>query len=556
MSSVQKLILDFAKLEKGSIAGYIILLLIGTTVSLVGITKVTASIYSNVSAGSFDNTVYLLFALAILTVAFTICNWGIDYIENKLMPTFHRYVRTKVTQSIIDANETSMMTNTNALKFRAYVSASTQSSTTIFNAIIKQYIPNTIMALILIGFLFYLSPAYGGVFLGAIVIIIILLVANQKNMRDNAKAVELRVRYADTFAFDVLKNLESVVSNGQIKAEKEAIANKIAAAACAQIEQSQKFDNVAYILNGILSAAVFVTMALAIYKLKGVDASGSASSDTTIHAVLTALSLMAKLQAKMSSLNGTNLTTIQSLGRYDANHLASVADYKAPPNGFLPVCASGDWCDVQIQFKNVSFKYPQSSKYVIKNFNWSIGPRGVYCLRAPSGSGKSTLAQLILRLYDVTSGSIEINGLNSKKINLNDLRSQIKLLNDKTLFERSIRENLCYGSPDQCSNAKIEQIWNEMKDMFDGFSLNDSVGPDGSYLSTGMKAMLRFNQALLSDSSVVICDEPTNGLSPEYKARVLETIQHIGINKTVLMITHDAETATIARETKDVTTLA
>jgi ABC-type multidrug transport system fused ATPase/permease subunit len=165
---VPQLIMEFARQEKGPIAGYVILLLLGTVVSLVGMTKVTAAMYKSVGDNDSKMSFKLLVALLVLSAAFTVTNWGIDYIENRLMPSFHRYVRTKVTQSIIDANETGLMTNTNALRFRAYVSASTSASTTIFNAIVKQYVPNIIMGVVLIGFLFYLSPLYGGVFLGAI----------------------------------------------------------------------------------------------------------------------------------------------------------------------------------------------------------------------------------------------------------------------------------------------------------------------------------------------------------------------------------------------------
>jgi ABC-type multidrug transport system fused ATPase/permease subunit len=370
-------------------------------------------------------------------------------------------------------------------------------------------------------------------------------------MSDNAKRVELRVRHADTFAFDVLKNLETVVAKGQVGAEKDAIATKIAAATRSQIEQSQKFDNITYILNAVLAAAVFATMALAINKL------GGGGGDKTVHAVLTALSLMAKLQSKMTALNNTNLSMIQSLGRYRANHMAEVDGFEPPPNGTLPVCATGGWCDVELQFQNVTFTYPKASKPVVRNFSWTIGPRGVYCLRAPSGSGKTTLASLVLRLFDVQGGSIRLNGTDIRRIDLADLRANVEFLNDRPFMERPVREILCYGMGAECLNsARLEQAWEDMREMFDGLELDDSVGPNGgNRLSTGMKAVLRFNAALLSDTPVIICDEPTNGLSPEYKTRVLQSIRDLGINKTVLLITHDAETAAVAREIREVESL-
>jgi ABC-type multidrug transport system fused ATPase/permease subunit len=549
---VRELMLRFAEQQKGPIAGYVLLLLVGTVVSLVGMTKVTAAMYKSVGANDRQESFKLLVALVILTVAFTVTNWSIDFLENRLMPTFRRYVRARVTHDIIDANETPLMTNVNALRFRAYISASTTATTTVFNAIIKQYIPNAIMAVVTLGFLCYLSPAYFGIFLGAIALIAMLFALNRKNMLGNAKKVELHVRHADMFAFDVLQNLTTVVGKGQVEKEKAAIEQKIALAARANVMQAQKFDNIVYILNGILATAVFATMALAINKL------GDGATDKSIHAVLTALSLMAKLQNKMTALNNTNLSMVQNLGKYAANHMAEVDGFQAPENGVLPVCATGGWCDVELRFSDVTFTYPGASKPIIKNFSWAIGPRGVYCLRAPSGSGKSTLAKLVLRIFDVDSGAIKLNGMDVRKIDLNDLRKNVVLLNDSPFLDRTVREILCYGMGDTCaSSARMEKVWKDnMEHMFEGLTLDDRVGPAGNRLSTGMGAMLRFNAALLTDTPLVIVDEPTNGLSPKYKAQVLQTLKELGLSKTVLLITHDDATCGISRDVMALESLA
>lgn len=301
-------------------------------------------------------------------------------------------------------------------------------------------------------------------------------------------------------------------------------------------------------LNGLLAAMIFVTMGLAINKLqRGGD------DEKTIYAVLTALTLLAQLKNKMTALNNTNLSMMQSFGRYAANHLKDVAEFKPPPAGRFRVCADDRWCATTLEFRDVHFIYPRTTRPILSGFSWRIGPRGVYCLRAPSGSGKSTLAKLVVREFEPTRGSIVINGRDIRKLDINNLRSSVELINqDQGFLERSIREVLCFGQKDECQTAeRTQQMWESMKEMFEGLSLDDSVGANGNKLSTGMKAMLRFNAALLSDASVIICDEPTNGLSPEYKQRVLKTITEMGINKTVLLITHDGETVSIAQEVKE-----
>jgi ABC-type multidrug transport system fused ATPase/permease subunit len=547
--TITTLLKEFCGRNKGPIAGYVLLLLIATVISLVAITRTTAKLYKSVSGDDRSTSLTLLIALLILTMVLTMTNWAIDYIENRLMPRFHEFVRGRVTNDIIDANETNMMTNTNALRFRAYVSATTASTTMVFNSIVKQYVPKIMMAVVLIGFLLYLSWEFGMVFLVGAGMLAGVFALNRRNMLANSRHVETKIRYADTFAFDVLKNLQTVVAKGQIAAEKSAIDAQLMAAASAQIESNQKFDNISYILNGMLAAMVMVTMALAIRKL----GAGGKDSEAVVFSVLTALSLMVKLQAKMTALNNTNLAMVQSVGRYDANVLAEVVNYKAPPPGRFRVCGGAEWCSTTLEFRDVRFAYAGTSRAVIDGFSWKIGPRGVFCLRAPSGSGKTTLTNLVLRMFEPTQGSILLNGKDVRTLDINDLRRSVVLLNqDQGFLQRTIREILCFGLGDACPTEEATlAVWDDMKEMFDGLTLDSNVGSNGNKLSTGMKTMLRFNAVLLSRASVVICDEPTNGLSPVYKSKVLQVIRDLALNKMVLLITHDHDTAAIAQEIRE-----
>lgn len=219
--TVKTLLAQFCKQHAGPISGYVLLLFLGTAISLVGITKITAKMYKSVSGNDRQTAFSMLIALLILTVALTATNWSIDYIENKLMPRFRQFVITKTNSEVINANETNMQVGTNALRFRAYVSATTNATTTIFNAVVKQYVPNIVMAVVLIGFLLHLSPSYGIVFLVGGAIIAGLFALNRKNMLQNSKLVETKMRFADMFTFDIFKNMETVVSKGQISRKRQ-----------------------------------------------------------------------------------------------------------------------------------------------------------------------------------------------------------------------------------------------------------------------------------------------------------------------------------------------
>ena len=203
-----------------------------------------------------------------------------------------------------------------------------------------------------------------------------------------------------------------------------------------------------------------------------------------------------------------------------------------------------------LEFKCVSFSYDHNP--VLNDINFKIKSDQCIAIIGSSGAGKSTLVNLVPRFYDVSDGSVLINDVDIKKIDITSLRSQIGIVTQDTmLFNLSIRENISYGVPD----ASIEDIVNAAKranahsfieKMEDGY--DTIIGERGSLLSGGMAQRISIARALLKDAPILILDEATSALDTESERLVQEAINELMKNRTVLVIAHRLSTIANADE--------
>lgn len=204
------------------------------------------------------------------------------------------------------------------------------------------------------------------------------------------------------------------------------------------------------------------------------------------------------------------------------------------------VCKSGE-----IRFKDVQFGY-KNGKKVFKNHNVTIAAKQKIGLVGYSGSGKSTFTNLILRLYDVNGGKIEIDGCNVKDITQDSLHANITVISQDTgLFQRSLRENIAYGNPD----ATEEQIIDAAKKAFahnfisqlpDGY--DTLVGEHGVKLSGGQRAQIAIARAILKNALILILDEATARLDSITEKLIQKSLDELMKDKTVIIIAHKLAT--------------
>lgn len=198
----------------------------------------------------------------------------------------------------------------------------------------------------------------------------------------------------------------------------------------------------------------------------------------------------------------------------------------------------------QIEFKNISFAYREEE--VLHQLNFSLERGKTVALVGESGSGKSTIADLLARFYDVTSGEILYDGTNIKDFTMDDLRSQIGIVNQESiLFNDTVFNNIAFGienvkKEDVIQAAKIANAYSFIMELENGFDTN--IGERGNKLSGGQKQRISIARAVLKNPPIMILDEATSALDTESEKLVQDALNNLMKNRTSLIIAHRLST--------------
>lgn len=198
-----------------------------------------------------------------------------------------------------------------------------------------------------------------------------------------------------------------------------------------------------------------------------------------------------------------------------------------------------------IEFKNVCFEYEKNHP-VLKNINLVISKNETLAIVGNSGGGKSTLVNLIPRFYDITSGSLKIDGIDIKNISLKSLRNNISMVfQDNFLFSGSIKENILMGNPNASDidfqnavkSAHLEEMISDLPNGIDTI-----IGERGTSLSGGQRQRIAIARAMLRNAPIVILDEATSALDNQSEDIVQKAMDNLMKNKTVFIIAHRLST--------------
>jgi len=194
----------------------------------------------------------------------------------------------------------------------------------------------------------------------------------------------------------------------------------------------------------------------------------------------------------------------------------------------------------RVAFDRVSFRYFGRGEMVLKEISFMAEPGQMVALLGATGSGKSTIINLIPRFYDVTGGSVAIDGSDVRDVTLDSLRRQIgTVLQETTLFSGTIRENIAFGRPDApeeeiVAAAKVA----EAHDFITGFSAGyeTPVGERGVTLSGGQKQRIAIARALLLDPRILILDDATSSVDYETEFRIQQALERLMEGRTSFVI--------------------
>ena len=307
-------------------------------------------------------------------------------------------------------------------------------------------------------------------------------------------------------------------------------------------------DNAFYAVNWMKSVQVYKSMVFTVWPSVLVSVlpvgcvlyqNGSLSAPVFITCIVLALGIITPI------LNAMNFTDSIAQMKSIVGEICSVLDEKELERPVRRVKLDTS----SISMENVSFSYEESTS-LLEHVNLNIPEKTITAFVGPSGGGKSTITKLIAGFWDVTVGEVKIDGINIRKIPLEQLMDQVAYISqDNYLFDETVLENIRMGKP----TATDEEVYQAAKDcgcydfilkLENGFQT--VVGGAGGHLSGGERQRIAIARAVLKNAPIVILDEATAYIDAENEALIQEAMAKIIAGKTVLMIAHRLSTITDA----------
>ncbi len=201
----------------------------------------------------------------------------------------------------------------------------------------------------------------------------------------------------------------------------------------------------------------------------------------------------------------------------------------------------------KIEFKNVYFKYPNSQSYVLEDINFTIEEGNTLAIVGRTGSGKTTIVNLLLRLYETDKGTILLDDIDIKNIQIKSLRDNISYVpQDNFLFSSSIKDNIGFAFdekiPDEqiISAAKVAEVYDNIIEFPNGF--DTILGERGVTLSGGQKQRIAIARAIAKDGPILILDDSLSSVDTETEEKILNNLENMMGEKTIIIISHRIST--------------
>ena len=202
-------------------------------------------------------------------------------------------------------------------------------------------------------------------------------------------------------------------------------------------------------------------------------------------------------------------------------------------------------CDGHVESKDVTFGYIPE-KTILRNINFIAKPGSTVAIVGPTGAGKTTIINLLMRFYDVNSGSLQVDGLDNREYTMESLRKNFAMvLQDSWLFEGTVYANIAYGNENASKEevikaAKAARIHNYIMQLPNGYET--VISEDGGNISKGQKQLLTIARAMLYDTNLLILDEATSNVDTNTERHVQHAIRELMKGKTSFVIAHRLST--------------
>lgn len=532
---IKELFINFIKENKILFIFFIIITLL--TFPLESI--IIPELYSNLYVGIKNNPgkavlkkigFYIMIIIGIW-LFIQLFNFIRNYINSILLPKYFEYISKKLFNRLVMQNETNyknMNITSNVVKIFDF----TYEIKDFINYCFTGLLPLVLGVIVITIYFFFIDWQIGLIIIG--VLFILIIAAKYFIVKAINLAEQREKRYIHLFdGFnEKLENLLNIYLNGEIETELEK-SGKISADHTDFFQNTMKEINKMTAVFSVISLLIFgLVITKSYFNLKSGKFTGRKFITVTL-VIIYFLGFLMQIVTRSPD-------EIVRLGVIK-NALSYVTDLLNFKNKKYD---DGNLVFGDIEFRNVSFKYDESDKWICKNLSFSIKKGQKVSIVGSSGMGKSTLMLMILGLIKPTEGGIYLNNKSIREINPRELRKRCCFVNqDTVLFKGTVIDNMKYGN-----EANDKEIISVLKkyDLLKNFEklhkgIFSDVGHQGRNLSGGMKKIVTNMRALLKNNDIYIFDEPLSALDAETKIKMIKLIQEVTKGKTLIIITHDKE---------------
>ena len=484
------------------------------------------------SATAYQALLSALFAFA----AFTIAAWAIRRVQFYLTAALETKVMADLTMSsfsyVIRHSHHFFISNFVGSLVRR-VTRYAKSYEMIMDAVLFQLYPLSLLALGIVGMLYVRHPLLGlGLALWLVVFISIQLLLIHRVHPQRLRASEEDSRVTGALS-DALSNHMTTSLFSGIAHEKARLTVSVDAWRSTAM-RAWRSDDTIWAVQGFMIALINIALLFASLQLwrKGLLSVGDFILLQTY--LLTLFDRLVQAGREMRHVYE---------GVAEATEMAEILHVPhevSDVSGATPLRITNG----EIRFNKVTFSYGGDD--ILKQFDMYIRPKEKVALVGPSGAGKSTITKLLLRLYDTTGGTIEIDGQNIAKTTLESLRDRISYVpQDPMLFHRSLKENIRYGKREATDEEVIEAAKRAHCHEFierlpSGYET--LVGERGVKLSGGERQRIAIARAILKNVPILVLDEATSSLDSESESLIQSALAELMEGKTVIVIAHRLST--------------
>lgn len=430
---------------------------------------------------------------------------------------------------------------------QSVISRGQHSLTTLAMQTLYQVLPTIVEVIFLVGVLLWFSKTLGSVALVGVVGYGSFILFTNRSFRNDYKKLEEMHNNHSKFQGEVLRNVETVLSNAQ---EQRAVAEcdkSFAEVAEFGRNVATRFNRFASVRNSLLAMVRFSVLATGVFLVY--------RGDHTVGQLVMFLSWSGQALGQVSNIGNIHRQLIQlytSVQKY-FDMLAIEPDVKVLPNPVRPERFEG-----RIEFKNVTLRYKRRDEEdgetsnhtevhpALRNVSFAIEPGQTVAFVGESGAGKSTVVHALLRAQDPDEGQITVDGNDLRVLDLKRFREAIGMVDQEvSLFDQTIRYNITYGlngrgasitDADLDHVAKMSCIDRFFPRLEKGY--DTIIGERGIKLSGGEKQRVGIARALIKEPDILVFDEATSNLDSENEALIRESIEKASRGRTTIIIAH------------------